>query len=598
MKHCTKPLFVVFALYLGIETVKTQTTNFEKLVAILILISIVQTSCKKHSSGTTGGGGVVITPPVEPPVAITIGFFLDDWAPKTFTAPAYTDTTLPSATPSVLINIDASTIITKIPGPVYGQNANVWMTPIITEPVLMNNITNLHPNVIRFRGGSLSDNYFWNEPDGIKPPDAPDTLLDANGNPVVPAYWYGQNSQSWTASLDNYYSILQQTGNQGIITINYAYSRYGTSANPVATAAHLAADWIRYDNGRTKYWEIGNEDNGTWESGYRIDLNNNHDGQLEIITGDLYGSRYEIFADSMRAAVQQIGKTIFIGAQLLEQQPASWQTSTDQNWNPGVLGQVNNSADFYIIHSYFTPYQTNASADIILNTAVDNSAAMMAFLKTSFTNAGAAVKPIALTEWNITSQGSRQEVSYINGMHAAILLGEALKNKYGETSRWDFANGWNNGNDMELFNIGDEPNVPKWNPRPAFYYMYYFQKTISDRLLSSTVTGSTDELAYASSYSSGEKAIIIVNKGTSNQVTQVSLTDAVYGNRFYWYTLTGGSDNGEFSGKVFVNGIGPDVDSGGPSSYVSLNAYSSVTSNGIKLKIPGRSVVFLMMDKK
>ena len=56
-----------------------------------------------------------------------------------------------------------------------------------------------------------------------------------------------------------------------------------------ATAAHLAADWVRYDNGRTKYWEIGNEDNGTWEAGYRIDLHNNHDGQPQIITGDLYG---------------------------------------------------------------------------------------------------------------------------------------------------------------------------------------------------------------------------------------------------------------------------------------------------------------------
>src|SRR5665213_1600607 len=135
-------------------------------------------------------------------------------------------------------------------------------------------------------------------------------------------------------------------------------------------------------------------------------------------------------------------------------------------WNSGVLGQVKSSADFYIVHSYYTPYQTNASADAILNTAVGNTASMMAYLKTNFTNSGAAVKPIALTEWNITSQGSMQQVSFISGMHAAILLGEALKNKYGETSRWDLANGWNNGNDMGLFNIGDQPGIPKWNPRP------------------------------------------------------------------------------------------------------------------------------------
>ena len=138
-------------------------------------------------------------------------------------------------------------------------------------------------------------------------------------------------------SVDNYYNMLQQTGNQGMITINYGYARYGTGADPVAAAAHLAADWVRYDNGRTKYWEIGNEDNGTWEAGYRIDLNTNNDGQTQIITGDLYGKHYKVFVDSMRAAAQEIGKTIYIGAQLLEKQPEIWQTATDQTWNAGVL---------------------------------------------------------------------------------------------------------------------------------------------------------------------------------------------------------------------------------------------------------------------
>ena len=52
-----------------------------------------------------------------------------------------------------------------------------------------------------------------------------------------------------------------------------------------------------------------------------------------------------------------------------------------------------------------------------------------------------------------------QQVSFINGMHAAILLGEALSNKYGMTSRWDFANGWAAGNDHGLFNKGDEPGA-------------------------------------------------------------------------------------------------------------------------------------------
>lgn len=574
-------------------------------LGLLIFSSLCFFACKKAPATPTPVPPV--TPPdttttytdpnpADPTVANTIGFFLNDWTAKTFSIPAYTDTTIPSST-SVTVNIDAGTIITKIPGSLFGDNSNIWMTQIVKENLLMNYLTNLHPKIIRFPGGSISDMFFWNAQPGVPPDDVPDSLLDSNGNPSLPDYWFGKNAESWTLSVDNYYNLLQQTGSQGIITVNYAYARYGTSADPVAAAAHLAADWVRYDNGRTKYWEIGNEDNGTWEASYRIDLSKNKDGQPQIITGDLYGKHYNVFADSMRAAAQEIGATIYIGAQLLEVQPASWQTATDQTWNAGVLAKVNTSSDFYIIHSYFTPYQTNATADIILNTAISNPSAMMTFLNSSFSNAGATVKPVALTEWNITSQGSMQEVSFINGMHAAILLGEALQNKYGLTARWDLANGWNSGNDMGLFNIGDEPGVVKWNARPAYYYLYYFHKMIGDRSLKSTVTGSTNVLSFASSFSSGEKGVILVNIGTTAQNVNIT-SNATPGNRFYYYTLVGGTDNGEFSRKVFVNGNGPDGISGGPSSYASLNPYSSVTKNGIKVVLPARSVVYVVIDKK
>jgi hypothetical protein len=575
-----------------------------KKAFLLSTILFLLLACKKSSNddsgggGNGGGGGGGGNPPVDPPIANTIGFFLNDWTEQNLTIPAYEDGAISSSAASVFITVDASTVITKVPKTVFGQNANIWMTQMITEPILMNHITNLRPNIIRFPGGSLSDVYFWNANPGVHPTDAPDSLLDANGNKAEAGYWYGKNTQNWTLSVDNYYIMLQQTGNQGVITINYGYARYGMGANPVAAAAHLAADWVRHDNGRTKYWEIGNEDNGTWEAGYRINVNNNHDGQPEIITGTLYGQHFKVFVDSMKKAAQEIGKTIYIGAQLLEKFPESWQTQTDKTWNSGVLSQVNTAADFYIIHSYFTPYQQNTSADIILNTATDNMASMMSYVKTSFTNAGAAVKPIALTEWNITSQGSMQQVSFINGMHAAIILAEALKNNYGETSRWDFANGWSNGNDHGLFNIGDEPGVTKWNPRPVFYYMYYFKKMIGDRLLKTTVIGSTNVLAYGSSFTSGEKGVIVINKENTSRTINVSLDNAKAGTRFYWYILTGGTDNGEFSRKVFVNGRGPSEASGGPAAeYSTLKPYSATTQNGIKLTLPARSVVYMVIDK-
>ena len=537
---------------------------------------------------------VPVVPGTDPAVANTIGFFLDRWSPRTFTAPSFQETSMPAAATTATVNVDAGAILTKIPGSVFGQNANSWMTQIVTEAPLMTHLKNLRPGVIRFPGGSISDVYFWNSSRLTRPATVPDGHLDANGNLVADPYWYGQNNESWTVSVDNYYQLLAQTGAEGMITVNYGYARYGTAADPVATAAHLAADWVRYDNGRTRYWEIGNETNGTWEAGYRIDPALNKDGQPAIITGELYGKHVQVFVDSMKNAASQIGKTIFISAYLLERNPESWQTDTDKGWNAGVLAKSANKADYYTIHSYYTNYQTNAPAMEILNTATDITTGMTSYVKSEFARYGAVTKPIALTEWNITSQGSMQQVSFINGMHASILLAEAIKNKMGQTSRWDLANGWSNGNDHGLFDMGDEPGGSKWNPRPAFYYMYYMGLYTGDRLLNTTATN--DVLAYGSSFSSGQTAVMMVNKSSTQRIALVTLKNVARPKRIYWYVLTGGTDNGEFSRKVLVNGTGPSLPAGGPADYKTLKAFSAAVNGEIKIELPSRSVVYLVIE--
>ena len=574
------------------------------LAGVICIISFY--SCKKSINNAGGGGGgiipppkdttVIITPPVDPAIANSIGFFLNDWQPKTFTAPYYKDTAISSST-TYTVTVNPSAVITKVPQSIFGNNANLWMTQIVTETSLMTDITNLHPHIIRFPGGSISDVFFWNAPKNIPPADAPATLVNSNGTQAASGWWYGKNSESWTFSVDNYYNMLQQSGNTGMIIVNYGYARYGTSANPVATAAHLAADWVRYDNGRTKYWEIGNENYGDWEAGYRIDVTKNKDNQPEYVTGDLYGQHFKVFADSMRKAAQEIGKTIYFGAVTAEAAPQSWETNTRKTWNTGLFSKAGNSPDFYIVHDYFTAYQTNSNATDILASPASETKSMMDFVTQSLQAAGLTPKPIALTEYNINAEGSMQKVSHINGMHAVMVLGEALKNKYGMAARWDLANAWDNGNDHGMFNNGDEPGVPKWNARPAFYHMYYFQKFLGDRLVTST-SDNADLISYASSFTSGQIGVTLVNRSTAAQLVQVKFQNFNVGARFYWYTLTGGGDNGEFSRKVLVNGQGPSGIAGGPAIYASINPYSATTVNGVNVNVPARAIVYMVIDKK
>jgi len=121
---------------------------------------------------------------------------------------------------------------------------------------------------------------------------------------------------------------------------------------------------------------------------------------------------------------------------------------------------------------------------------------------------------------------------------------------------------------------------------------------LGDRLANTTVHCSSNILAYASTYSSGEVNVTLVITSAASLNVDVKMKKIYGGNRYYWYSLEGINDNGEFSRKVLVNGIGPTGEAGGPTSYHTIKALSSVATNGLKVTIPARGAVFMTVDKK
>ncbi len=524
------------------------------------------------------------------------GFFLNDFMLKKAFLPDYEDTDQPDVNPTVSINVNYNDTVARVLNYMYGNNANVYMTQMITQPGLINHIKLLNPHVLRYPGGNLSNLFFWNAKHKELPEDVPNPVYVGGEQKYTDNFWYGKDKRPMTLSVDNYYEMLGQTNSTGIICVNYAYARYGTGPEPVQTAAKLAADWVRYDNGRTKFWEIGNENYGKWQSGYEIDVKSNMNGQPEIISGELYGKHFRIFADSMRAAAKETGADIKIGAVLVEL-PKEYYAPVENSWNQGVLEQAGNEIDFYVIHSYYTPYNENSTAATILNSPEKETRKMLEHMKEISVKYLVPLKPVALTEWNIFAVGSKQSCSFINGMHATLVLGELIKNKYGMACRWDLVNRWADGDDHGMFSYGDEPGVPRWNPRPVYFYMYYFQKFFGDHMVSSSVSGSDDVIAYASKFSSGEAGIVIVNRGKTEQIAGLNIKDFRQGNRCYVYSLTGGDDNGEFSQKVFVNGKGPDNLTGGPiNNLQNIKALSHEINDEIKLVLAPRSVQYLLVE--
>ncbi|HEY5369824.1 MAG TPA: hypothetical protein VIJ75_12625 [Hanamia sp.] len=143
--------------------------NEFKILISLLIWSCFITGCKKSTpdDSNTGGGGRTVNPPVDstynpvdPPLAATVGFFQDGWQAKSFQTPGIIDGTSASGIITDSLTVNLNKVLAKVPVFVYGNNSNLWMGQIVTEPALMGYLQDLSPNIIRAPAGSVSDIYF------------------------------------------------------------------------------------------------------------------------------------------------------------------------------------------------------------------------------------------------------------------------------------------------------------------------------------------------------------------------------------------------------------------------------------------------------
>jgi hypothetical protein len=509
--------------------------------------------------------------------------FVNDWKAKTMKNPVGINTLQTEQIPTVVITINATDTINKVSKYLFGGNLNPYSPLFKKDSVSLRHLKNLNTSVLRWPGGNLSNDYFWNAKTKA---DLPDDLPGTK-------YWLGSDPLTKDAITPDYYKTLKETNSTGCICVNYSYARYGLSKNSVQRAAHLAAEWVRYDKGRTRFWEIGNENYGNWQSGYEIDPTKYTDGRPRFISGAIYGEHCLVFIDSMRAAAAEVGAEIYIGVQAWEDY-TSWDP-IQTKWNDGLFPKVGNKADFIIIHNYYTPYQTNSTIPVIWK-SLDNTAHFVEVLNSMVKKYALKPIPLALTEYNMQGQDSAQTISYINGMHAVMVLADAMKYGFGMAERWSTVGFWGGVGDLGTFSYAGEPNVPEGSLRPEFYYLYYMQKYFGD-IMVKTTANSADIASYATTFSSGQSGIMLLNKSKSAKTVSIKLNNFRKGAKYHRYVLTGGTDNGSFSGRVYVNGEGPMYVKGGPADkYELIKPYSTDINGEIVLDIPRYGTVFLVVE--
>jgi len=211
----------------------------------------------------------------------------------------------------------------------FGLNAAVWDS-VFDTATTVNLLTDMGNQALRFPGGSLSDDYHWS------------TNTTSN------------NTWQWATSFNKFAQVATTVGSQVFITVNYG------SGTPAEAAAWVNASNVTNHYG-FKYWEIGNENYGSWET----DTNTRpHDPYT-------YAQRFQAYYTQMKA----VDPTIKIGAVAItgEDSDANYtdhpvtnpRTGVQHNgWTPVMLATLRSlgvTPDFLIYHRY--PQAPGAETD-------------------------------------------------------------------------------------------------------------------------------------------------------------------------------------------------------------------------------------------
>jgi alpha-N-arabinofuranosidase len=384
------------------------------------------------------------------------------------------DVSLEFAPPPSLVNVAVvpSAPIRKVDRRMFGLNAAVW-DGAYASPNTQALLTELNNQALRFPGGSLSDVYHWetNRSEG--------------------------QTFDWATNFDEFVAIAAATRAAVYITANY-----GTGT------PEEAARWVRYANKvkrhNIRYWEVGNENYGTWEA-------DNNDRPHDPVT---YATRFKEYWRQMKAVdpTIKIGAVIALGedefANYPDRQVVNPRTGvTHRGWTPVMLDtlrQLGVLPDYVVYHRY--EQGPGGESDIyLLNSAAswaDDATRIRQMLR-DYLGQDSKFVELAVTEHNsVFSNPGKQTTSLVNGLFYADAIGNLLKTEFNAMLWWDLRNGQEagNNNSSTLYGwrrYGDYGIVNAADPAgPADRYPTFYVK----KLLKHFARGGEDVIKAVSDY--------------------------------------------------------------------------------------------------
>lgn len=516
------------------------------------------------------------------------GFFKDTWKTKSFVSPSSTTSmSLSTANSTTIIDVNVGTLVNKVYPSVFSNNFNGYMSKeLLTDAFAQKQVSNANIYAARLPGGNWSNVWFWdgiNHWDGSnqngysgglkksKSTDANTYLADIRGMP----------NETWTRSSDDMIDMAALVGAKPQICVNMALARYIDATDAVAQAAHYAAEWVRHVNVTrglaVEYWEVGNENYGSWQGGYEVDD--------VLITAQEYGQVFNVYVDSMKAA----DPTIKIGAVVYE----ASEDSDVAYWNTDVLAEVKDHVDFLAVHEYFTwAFVMNDVTEQEVLDGLPVIGEVKEMLEDAVVAAGKprGSIPIAMTEFNMRAGAKNQ--THLSGVFIAMALGEYIKHGYGLVNIWDISNGWDETTGDHGMFSRKHTGVDDFTPQSNFYPYYFYTNYFGDQMVGATSTN-TDVKVYASTFSSGQVSMSVINQGSSSEVVEININDFAEGSKLYMYSVQADVLT---ASKFEVNGQGSPNAFNGPVDYDLIDPYSADISGAIKIDVDKYSINFIIVE--
>jgi hypothetical protein len=382
-----------------------------------------------------------------------------------------------------------------------GTNIGLWFEARkLLDADVQYYLRELNPSFIRIPGGSWSDSYIWNG-NGIWDGNRFDMSKYKNGvweidysgyapgfNQVAPG-----KPDEWHGNVDVYalHDFARDKGAHSIVTVNV-----GTGT------PKMAAEWVRWANLKekfgVKYWEIGNELEGSWEMGSTMP-----DGKR--MTGKDYARKFIEFAKAMKA----VDPTIKVGG------PTA--ANTRAVFLEDFLKYAGEHVDFISIHTYPVNRATESDREVV-GMAMSLRKPMRRYRKLVETYQPKRKDEIeiAVTEWNMKVVEDRDSADLLCGLWSAVFVGEMFRQGVGFATQWDLLTATpEGGHGMFDFRNG------RCQPKSQYWGLYMWSKFMGDELVESKLDGARD--AYAVVTRDGERLYAMVVNTSRTDPVAVSL---------------------------------------------------------------------------